>query len=563
MTKYFLFGILTTLCSTVSSAQDISIASQQTNYPSGCTVITISKGDSVFFGGNDDYINPDSYYFVEKGDSSRYGVIWIGTPDNPQQGINEKGLAYDSNGLPRFDVNPHTERIPVKGEYYHNYVMQIMHECSTVEEVIAWINTHQRFPYMHDQMHFADKTGDAVIVSAGKDGEMVFTRKKPGDGFLVSTNFNVANPSNGSGYPCWRYDLANELLPKLLEKPEPLSYSDLTDVMDAVHEEGLGLSWTIETLVADLVNGVIYIYYFHQYDNPVIINVKDELAYPREAGPLSNLFPEDIRMEADKRYNQYTNNAKVNKIVGISWSVMIIISLFLLFILPGRNKGFIFWIIAIIVLGPVALLVKLLTLKSDKKSVCRVTLIETTGNLMPLVAAFLVSQVIMITKMLSEGISQQQQLLLMFGIPFLTAWIIFHGLFLASAGKKNLVKFLLQRLPQVLITTFLGLAGIITVAMPLEQKFLAASQIMPLSPWIVMAWWAIIVLGSLVGGLLISIYEHWAVRRGYQAWSIIAGNEGEVNTPGWSKIWWWILVSIIITVTLFAVTIMLLNIITG
>ena len=102
---------------------------------SGCTVITISKGDSVFFGGNDDYINPDSYYWVEPGDSSRYGVIWIGTPDNPQQGVNEKGLAYDANGLPRVDVNPHSERIPVEGEYYHHYCMQIMHECSTVEEV--------------------------------------------------------------------------------------------------------------------------------------------------------------------------------------------------------------------------------------------------------------------------------------------------------------------------------------------------------------------------------------------------------------------------------------------
>lgn len=171
--------------------------------PPGCSVITISKGDRVFFGGNDDFVNPDSWYFVEQGNSSNYGVIWIGKPDNPQQGVNEKGLAYDANGLPGFDVNPHTERIPVKGEYYHNYVMQIMHECSTVREVIKWVNMHQRFPYMHDQMHFADKTGDAVIISAGEDGEMVFTRKKSGDGFLVSTNFNVANPSNGFGYPCW------------------------------------------------------------------------------------------------------------------------------------------------------------------------------------------------------------------------------------------------------------------------------------------------------------------------------------------------------------------------
>ena len=88
-----------------------SSAFPQGKVPSGCSVITISKGDSVFFGGNDDYINPDQYYWVEPGDSSRYGVIWIGTPDNPQQGVNEKGLAYDANGLPRFEVNPHTERI--------------------------------------------------------------------------------------------------------------------------------------------------------------------------------------------------------------------------------------------------------------------------------------------------------------------------------------------------------------------------------------------------------------------------------------------------------------------
>ena len=34
---------------------------------SGCTVFTVSKDDQVFFGGNDDYINPDSYYWVDPG----------------------------------------------------------------------------------------------------------------------------------------------------------------------------------------------------------------------------------------------------------------------------------------------------------------------------------------------------------------------------------------------------------------------------------------------------------------------------------------------------------------
>jgi hypothetical protein len=561
MKKIFLSATLIIVCCAVLSGQDKTPFRQHTNYPSGCTVITISKGDSVFFGGNDDYINPDSYYFVEKGDSSRYGVIWIGTPDNPQQGINEKGLAYDSNGLPRVNVNPHTERIPVMGEYYHNYIMQIMHECSTVEEVIAWINIHQRFPYMHDQLHFADKTGDAVIVSAGKDGEMVFTRKKPGDGFLVSTNFNVANPSPGANYPCWRFDLANELLTKLIDKPEPINYGDLTDVMDAVHTEGA--SWTIETLVADLTEGIMYIYYFYQYDKPVIINVKDELTYSREASPLSELFPDEVRQEALKRYNDVTRSARVNKIAGISWPAAVILSLIIFLVLPDRKKGLKFWLPAIIVLGPAGLLAKILVLKSVNKPIRQNAIIETTGNITPLIIIFLVSQVFIILKAVNGSISQQQQAMLIFILPLLASWIIFHGPVLALANKKNYIRFLFRRLPQVLVTTFLGLAGILPVAMPLENMTLAMSQIIPLSPWIVMAWWAIIVLGSLAGGLLVFIYEHWAVKRGYQAWSIIAGNEGEVNTPGWSNIWWWTLVSIIITVTLFAVTIMLLNIITG
>ena len=72
--------------------------------PAGCTVFTVAKGDQVFFGGNDDYINPDSDYWVDPGGAQGYGAIWIGTPDNVQQGVNEKGLAYDANGLPRCDV---------------------------------------------------------------------------------------------------------------------------------------------------------------------------------------------------------------------------------------------------------------------------------------------------------------------------------------------------------------------------------------------------------------------------------------------------------------------------
>jgi len=66
-----------------------------------------------------------------------------------------------------------------------------------------------------------------------------------------------------------------------------------------------------------------------------------------------------------------------------------------------------------------------------------------------------------------------------------------------------------------------------------------------------------------MGGLLIFFYEHWAVKRGNQAWNIFAGNEGEVITPKWSKIWWWLIISVLMLFSGFITGIMLLKAMAG
>jgi len=106
--------------------------------PRGCTVFTISQGDRVFFAGNSDWHERDSTYWVDPGGDTRYGAIYFGEPDNVQQGFNEKGLAYDANGLPEAPVNSHAGRKPVFGSYT-SYPIKILRECATVEEVIAWV----------------------------------------------------------------------------------------------------------------------------------------------------------------------------------------------------------------------------------------------------------------------------------------------------------------------------------------------------------------------------------------------------------------------------------------
>ena len=506
--------------------------------PSGCTVFTLSKGENVFFGGNDDYIHPDGYYWVDPGEGQNYGAIWIGQPDNVQQGVNERGLAYDANGLPRVDVNPHSERLPVSGGYT-SYPIHILHECATVEEVIAWVNTHGRYPYMHDQLHFADATGDAVVISAGKDGELVFTRKPRGNGFLVSTNFNVARPSSGF---CWRYDRAQELLGQLVNQGDQLTAQDAANVLDAVHMEGVA-GWTIASLMADLPNGVVYLYYFHQFDQPVVLNVKEEIANPRAPGPLSRLFPDDVQKEAARRYKQIQERAARSRWVGVAWLAVVLASLILLIVLYiDDRRALWFWMPAVIILGPLALLVWLVVGRCRQSGTWRAALLEAVGDVMPTVIAFVAILVIVILVPAVQG-AWPRQIALVLGLPLAVGWLVFQGPLLAPVTEKSYGRLLSQRLPQALVAANLGVGGINVVAVPLVNLSLRICSILPLSLWTVMIWWAIVVLGTLVGGLLLFLYEFWAGRGGFQAWSVLAWREEEVRTPSWRKLWWWILLS--------------------
>lgn len=514
--------------------------------PSGCTVFTVVKGDRVFFGGNDDYIEPDSYYWVDPGDDDEYGAIWIGYPDNVQQGVNEKGLAYDANGLPRVDTNPHRERHPVSGDYT-SYPIHILHECATVAEVIEWVNTHQWHPYMHDQMQFADASGDAVIISAGEDGEVVFTRKPQGDGFLVSTNFNVANPSNGYGYPCWRYDTATEQLNELVNGEGELTAQDATAVLDAVHVEG-GSGWTLESMLVDLPHGVVYLYTFYQYDQPLVLNVAEEIAKAPPPSMLNKMFPEEVRAESARRYQQAIANQDLCTQIGKIWAGLVLASLVVVLLFARRNLwGWIFWLDVIIVFGPLGLLVWLVAGRKTPPRPWQAALVEAVGHLTPAAVAYLA---LLVAMLLFPQVQSNQllQLLFIFVLPTLLGWLFFQGPLLALSARRGFLPTLGQRLPAAWVGANLGMAGTFALATPLVNWLSSTCSMMEPSPWTLVSLWAAVVAGAVLGLLLVILYEGWAVRRGYRAWSTLTSGDGEISTPGWRRLWWRILLSFFVMI---------------
>jgi hypothetical protein len=321
----------------------------------GCTVLTISQRGNVFFSGNDDFDSRDKAYWVDPGDETSYGAIYFGAPDNIQQGFNEKGLAYDANGLPSSRVTAHDGVLPgPKG--YALYPIAILKECATVTEVIEWVAEHRWHSAMLDQLHFADASGDAVVISAGDDGRVAYTRKADGDSYLVSTNFNVANPQNGN-HPSWRYDLAASRASQLIRAGDVTS-DTVASIMEAVHVESKR-NFTVYTVVADLVSGTVAVYFLFQYDAPIVLSIEAELAKGPVQTSLRAMFPESTILRGDLALERLFVAARVRATIGIIWAVTVLVCLVLSVLLPVVRRAGWMSLLIVAVLGPIGFLIVL------------------------------------------------------------------------------------------------------------------------------------------------------------------------------------------------------------
>ena len=299
---------------------------EDTKHPGFCTIFCISKGNSVFFGNNEDWKNPNTFLWTEQPTDSSYGVIYLGYQDLfPQGGINEKGLAFDANSLPGIKLKEHRELLKPYQAIVNTYIMQ---KCATVEEAIKMAKSYdwsQSFGgILRGQFMLADATGDAVVISADHNGEIVFTRKPKGDGYLISTNFNRANYENrfGSGQ-CKRYNTTTEMLESALKK-ENIPVEILAGVLNEVHEEGKILN-TLYSNIFDLAQGEIYLYYWHQFDEVFEINAANWISINTEPKRISSLFKQETVDKANNEFQKY-NYFKIVMIIILSLIIITLLS---------------------------------------------------------------------------------------------------------------------------------------------------------------------------------------------------------------------------------------------
>jgi hypothetical protein len=521
--------------------------------PESCTIFTCSYGDTVLFGNNEDWFNPNTYYWVVPSSGEDYGVVYFGF-DNfwPQGGINEKGLAFDINALPKAVLNPHPELPRAKHRFY-----KVLMKCSTVEEVIDLIKHYSWGSSWRAQMHLADATGAAVVISAGPDGEIAFTRKQEGNGYLISTNFNRASPENGR-YPCWRYDTTESLLKEIRGEDE-LTPDYFRSILDAVHQEGPSVN-TVYSNVLDLKHGIIYLYHWHQFDEVVKLFVAEELARSPSPARIGDLFSQHTVNKASKEYLAYQKKVTAWKHATWAWLVLAAGSLVVLFwdLLQGTKAPWgirLFWVVAVALFGPFGLVAYLTSYRQPVRSpesqaavigwrrALGATVFSVAGYAIGITLAFFTLYFI-----LSFSESSPWSIAARFyGLPLIVALLMFHApLVVFLEGRRYWPAVRRVFITEVISLNF-ALVGMLPVAGILMDR--CERHLGMRGPGSVL-FWGVIVLGALAGALTVYPFNAWMARRGFSWWpaKLFAGREidreqGAVALPCLRHAWGALLLS--------------------
>jgi hypothetical protein len=258
----------------------------------GCSIFTITLGEKILFGNNEDFYLDGTFIKFVPSAGAYHGYVTLGYHNNGHEydgyamgGMNDQGLCFDSNGLPAVPLDPK----PGQPMAAFHLMESVLYRFASVSEVIEWANTSTWYlDMLASQLHIADANGDVVVISAGTDGQVTFTYMGESH-FIVSTNYNLANPDNHipGCYPCWRYDTAVQMLEDVTSE-ELLTIAACRDVLDAIHQEGTNP--TRYSNVFDLKQRSIYLWHNHNYSTVLEFSLDEELTSGYHIWTIADLF---------------------------------------------------------------------------------------------------------------------------------------------------------------------------------------------------------------------------------------------------------------------------------
>lgn len=269
---------------------------------SACTGMVVSDGNRVLVGNNEDWYNLRTKVWFIQPVNDRFGCVFFGFDNlTPQGGMNQKGLFFDIYALREKE----TPRQAGKPQFRRHMMKEIMFTCATVDEALDLVGKYRRDFMDRRQVFIADATGDAAIIESNA------IVRKTGD-YQIVTNFRQSwtAPELSS---CGRYPIAKGIM----DKCQGDRFSCVRRALAATHAEG-GYP-TLYSNIYDLTAKKVHLYYFHNYQEEVVLDLEEALKETTGALDISSLFPPNHA--ARQQASWYTRLTKAYKHTSPSFVV--------------------------------------------------------------------------------------------------------------------------------------------------------------------------------------------------------------------------------------------------
>ena len=241
-----------------------------------CTVFHASNESMAIGGDNEDWSDPNTYIYFIPSTDTEYGKVIVGYTGSYwiQGGMNEKGLFWDGLACPYLEVLNSTGKPYFPGNIF-DYILNI---CDTCDKALDILDQYNMKILERAQILLGDQYGDSFII----EGDIIHNKNKY---YQVATNFYLSQHPDPP-YPCWRYNTALAMFES--NEADNLSVDFCASVLDAVHQEGAYP--TQYSTVYDLKNQLIYVYYYHNFNQVKVFDLSEELMLGYHAYSIPDLF---------------------------------------------------------------------------------------------------------------------------------------------------------------------------------------------------------------------------------------------------------------------------------
>lgn len=247
-----------------------------------CTVFNTMSGSTTLVGNNEDSQNRNSRAWFLPAEGNKHGAVFFGYEDSwAQGGMNDQGLFLDWASTevmkPGFSLQNISFKDLLSYYFFSNLNEKILRECSNLNEALDIFKKSNEPSFYYAHVMVVDKSGASAIVEMF-DGELKTLPKE--ENYQYMTNFNIS-ASKQAGYNCTRYSM----LEHMFSINPDATVDNIKSMLSATKLES-----TIYSNIYDLNTGDIYLYYLGNFDNPVKLNLGDELKKGRHIYNLSELF---------------------------------------------------------------------------------------------------------------------------------------------------------------------------------------------------------------------------------------------------------------------------------